>query len=155
MTLPKCIYSNVFLHEVLFYDFLWFTDLIYLIVYFETCTVYICTPIYSRILAYWLMLSVLQTTENKFYLILSYLNHTFIVTRPRTTVDFIVSYLTHMTLHTHELHIDQPFSNSLDVSEIAPIFNLSISKVPYLSNFRAISLFQHKQHSIFLIHLVI
>ena len=40
--------------------------------YFETCTVYICTHIYSRILAYWLMLSVLQTTENKFYLILSY-----------------------------------------------------------------------------------
>ena len=48
---------------------------IYLIVYFETCTVYICTPIYSRILAYWLMLSVLQTTKNKFYLILSYLNN--------------------------------------------------------------------------------
>ena len=72
VTLPKCIYSNVFLHEVIFYDFLWFTDLIYLIVYFETCTVYICTPIYSRILAYWLMLSVLQMTENKFYLILSY-----------------------------------------------------------------------------------
>ena len=69
MTLPKCIYSNVFLHEVIF---LWFTDLIYLIVYFETCTVYICTPIYSRILAYWLMLSVLQTTENKLHLILSY-----------------------------------------------------------------------------------
>ena len=49
--------------------YLWFTYLIYLIVYFETCTVYIFTPTYSHILAYWLMLSVLQITENKFYLI--------------------------------------------------------------------------------------
>ena len=30
-------------------------------------------PIYSRILAFWLMLSVVKTTLNKFYLILSYL----------------------------------------------------------------------------------
>ena len=35
--------------------------------------IYLHPYLYSRILAYWLMLSVLQTTENKFYLILSYL----------------------------------------------------------------------------------
>ena len=62
---PKCYWNaytpTCFLHEVIIYDL---HTCIYLIVHFETCTVYICTPIYSRILACWLMLSVLQTTEN-------------------------------------------------------------------------------------------
>ena len=42
--------------------------------YIETdpCTLFVCTCIYSPILAYWLMFSVLQTTENECYLISSH-----------------------------------------------------------------------------------
>ena len=35
---------------------------------FNIHCIYFCIPVYSRVLAHWLMLSVLQTTENKFYL---------------------------------------------------------------------------------------
>ena len=50
--------------------------------FFKPALYIFCTPTYSRILAYCLMLSVLQTTENEFYLILSYTVNNYIQDTP-------------------------------------------------------------------------
>ena len=67
---------------------------IYLIVHFETCTVYILHPYLESYTSHWLMLSVLQTTENKFissYLIITITNNVHMM-RIITTINYIIKH---------------------------------------------------------------
>ena len=80
---PMCLFCFVFLSKMIhirgsYFHVLTFTALllavsqrVFLCIYLTLHCIFLA-HIYSRILAFWLMLSVVKTTLNKFYLILSY-----------------------------------------------------------------------------------
>ena len=66
-------------------------------------------PIYSRILAFWLMLSVVKTTLNEFYLILSYHNWDWIVEYDLKTRDHCFRCQIIYTLNLRRISVDKEF----------------------------------------------